>query len=131
MQNPFDLQEDRITGPHGRDFCTVTNRLSGPDIPLAAHVVVIACAVGFLLSISLRTRPLLLSLTLLLTACALLTGIGLVARDSAVTKAVESCSLMGTSTGTYIDHVWWVYLFWGVSVVVLVLQAARCVRKPS
>jgi hypothetical protein len=50
---------DWYTG--GALFCTVTNRLSGPDIPLAAHVVMITCAVGFLLSVLLRARPLLLS----------------------------------------------------------------------
>jgi hypothetical protein len=109
----------------GAIFCSVTKRLSGPNIPLAAHVVMIGCAVGLLLSIFLRARPLLLSLTLLLTACALVTGTALVAHDSAVTKAVESCSLMDTSTDTVVDHVWYVYLFWGVPSVVLLIQATR------
>src|SRR5438034_4276560 len=91
----------------GAVFCTVTNRLSGAGIPLAAHVVMIACAVGFLLSVFFARSPQLLSLTLLLTACALLSGIVLVAHDSAVSRAVESCSLMSTSTDTTINHVWW------------------------
>jgi hypothetical protein len=109
----------------GAVFCTVTKRLSGTNIPLAAHVVVIACAVGLLLSIFLRARPLLLSLTLLLTSCALLTGIVLVAHDSAVTTADESCTLMSTSTDTMVEHVWYVYPFWGVPLVVLLVQGTR------
>jgi hypothetical protein len=118
---------DWYTG--GAVFCTVTNRLSGWDIPLAAHVVMIACAVGFLLSIFFARRALLLSLTLMLTACALLTGIVLVARDSAVTKSAESCSFMGTSTDTYTDHVWWVYVLWGVAVAVLLVQPLRVLAR--
>jgi hypothetical protein len=118
---------DWYTG--GAVFCTVKTRLSGGDIPLAAHVVMIACGVGFLLSSFFARRVLLLSLTLMLTACAVLAGSILVARDSAITKSVKTCSLMGTSTDTYTQHVWWVYLFWGVAVAVLLVQPLRVLAR--
>ena len=49
--------------------------------------------------------------------CALLTGIVLVARVSAVSTAVESCSFMGSYTETFTDHVWYVYIVWGVFII--------------
>jgi hypothetical protein len=115
-----------ITG--GALFCTTTRRLSGADVPRAAAVVLIACSLGFVTSIVVRDRPVLLALTLSLTACALLTGIALVARDSAVTKAVETCTLVDTTTETETDHVWSVYVFWGVALVLLLLQLRRAIR---
>jgi hypothetical protein len=113
----------------GALFCTVTKRLSAPDIPLAFHVVIVGCAVGFLLSI--LCGPRLLVLPLLLTACALLTGIVLVARDSATWRASESCGIASTDTETVTNHLWGLYLFWGIPLIVLLLQAVRCVRKQS
>jgi hypothetical protein len=115
-----------ITG--GAIFCTATSRLSGADIPLAAYVVLGACSFGFIASVFVRDRPLLLSLILSLTACALLTGVVLVARDSAVTKAVESCNFMGTYTETDTEHVWYVYVVWGIALAVLLLQLGRAIR---
>ena len=117
-----------ITGG-GRIFCTVTTRLSGADIPLAAYIVVAVCSFGFAVSILVRARPRLLSMNLLLAACALLTGIVLVARVSAVSTAVESCSFMGSYTETFTDHVWYVYIVWGVALGVLLLQAGRLLAR--
>jgi hypothetical protein len=120
------LVVDLISG--GAVFCTVTSRLSGADIPLAAGVVLGSCFFGFIASIFARERPLLLSVILSLTACALLTGIAFVARDSAVTTAVESCTLMSTSTETVTNHVGYLYAVWGVAVAVLLLQLRRAIR---
>jgi len=115
-----------ITGS-GRIFCTVTTRLSGADIPLAAYIVLAVCSFGFAVSILVRNRPHLLSMNLVLAACALLIGIVLVARDSAVSTAVESCFLIQSSTETFTDHVWYVYIVWGVALAVLLLQLRRAI----
>jgi hypothetical protein len=115
-----------ITG--GALFCTATTRPSGAEIPLAAHVVLGACSCGFIASIFARERPLLLSLILSLTVCALLTSIVLVASNSAVTTADESCDFMGTYSQTVTEHVGYVYAVWGVAVAVLLLQLRRAIR---
>jgi hypothetical protein len=111
-------------------FCTVTRRLGGASIPLAAYLVVAVCSFGFVVSIVVRNRPRLLSMTLLLAGCALLLGIVLVARDSAVTKGTESCTLFETTTQTFSKHVWYAYVFWGLALSVLVLQLRRAIRIP-
>jgi hypothetical protein len=115
-----------ITG--GAIFCAATSRSSGSDIPLAGRVVLAACAFGFFASIFARRRPLFLALVLSLTACALLAGIVLVARDSATTTQAESCDFMGTYTRTATYHFWYVGVVWGVAAAVLVLQLRRAIR---
>jgi hypothetical protein len=115
-----------ITG--GALFCSVTRRLSGADIQPAADTVLAVCSFGFVLSILVCQRPRLLSTNLLLTACGLLTGILLVARDSAMSNSVESCSLFGTTTERVTEHVWYVCVIWGAALVVLLVQAGRTIR---
>jgi hypothetical protein len=110
-------------------FCGVARRLSGSEIPLAANVVLWACALGVLASIFVRQHPVVLSLVLSLTAGALLAGIVLVAWDSAATTYIQTCGFMGpTTTKTVADHVWYVYVVWGVALAVLLLQLRRALR---
>src|SRR5262245_47474130 len=81
-------------------FCTVTTRLSGDEIPIAAGLVLAVCPLGFAAGALTRHRPRLLWLTVTLVALALAAGIALVTADAAVSRTIQECTFMGTSTET-------------------------------
>jgi hypothetical protein len=116
----------------GQLFCTVTKRLSGSDIEVAAYVVMSVCFVAFVVSILVRAMPRLFALNLFFAAIALLSGILLVASDSAVSRSVQSCSLIGPAyTSTVSNHVSYVYVVWGIATGILLLQLRRAIHMPT
>jgi hypothetical protein len=107
-------------------FCTEHER-RGANIVAALVVALTGSVAGLVLLLLVRKWRHFLAVVLLLVAATLGVAIGLVALDSATfIQKNGSCGLglfgppeTGTSTG----HFWYLYLFWGVAIAVLLVGA--------
>ena len=105
----------------------------GRNIDHALGVVFFGGLAGTVLIPFVRKRRPLFVSALLLEAAALCAAIVLVALDGAIYKEKVTETLFfgpGNPTSTSTDHLWFLYLLWGLPLVVLLVQIARPGLKP-
>jgi hypothetical protein len=107
-------------------------RLFGANIDHSIRLTLLGELLGLLVVPFVRRRRRLLAALLFLEGANLSAAIALVGLDGATYKARITCAFMCFSdfqpyTSTH--HVWYLYLLWGVPLVVLLLQARRILRE--
>jgi hypothetical protein len=109
----------------GGIFCSVTTRVAGANIQRAIDVVLFGGVIGALVAVAIRNRPRLRVLNLLLVAGVLTAALVLVARDSAISKEITTCSFMETTTSRETHDLSYLYAVWGAALITILVQAAR------
>jgi hypothetical protein len=111
-----------ITGPELFDWCHATR---GASIPTAITVAFLGSLAVSLVVVLVRKRRRLLVAALLAGGAALGVALALVARDSATYRSTQCPAFLGPNTSVERGQVWYLYVFWGTALAMLLVQASR------